>query len=328
MYDVLGFSHFHGRSWRWVAAGRKQWDKACRENGLEGHLEFSTQVGKGKAEQDTTGVLPYNAISMWGCLLLLLRWSSHDERMGGLRDDDHRAAAGLLLQAFIGAFVANNPRLEVEVDLAPSWTNLWPRPASFRNRTEILLVDGIADISGWEKCADEQGPRSFAAESASLLQVGLGADRGVLAMMRALSSHKRLAGIFSQVLWAIGMAMHDAFIRGMQGGALKGAHVKTVDIAELFQTPNKLSETLVRYVSACKSKLATPRAVCMCTDKAAVVGFSMQCSVLTVPSGVAVVAPPQALEFLAPITQSSSAHRHLEHPPDLRRTWRADFVGS
>lgn len=71
---------------------------------LEGrteHLELSSQVGKGKDEDAAKGLLPFNAVSVWGALLLGARWAFHGERRGGMRDSDNRQASRFSLESLL-----------------------------------------------------------------------------------------------------------------------------------------------------------------------------------------------------------------------------------
>lgn len=94
IYERLGFCQYSGRPWRWVHAGRPVWLKYFTEHGCSEHLELSTQIGKGKDDLDSAkGLLPFNAVSVWGALLLASRWAFHGERFGGMRDPDTAALA-------------------------------------------------------------------------------------------------------------------------------------------------------------------------------------------------------------------------------------------
>lgn len=299
VYHKLGFSHFQGRAWRWVHGGRKQWERAFDEHGLRGHLAFSTQMGKGQAASDAgdaSGVLPYNGASLAGIMLLLIRWAHHAERLGGLRDDDHRAATAMMLKSLVQAFVENSPGWSVELDIAKAWQNPWPRPLVCANRAVLdMSSDGILDLTSWAALAEAQGVDSFASQGFRMLSGAHQENRHILKLLVTMSKEKLLKGVFAQLLFQVAMHLQSVIIAGMQRSHdAAGFAVEKTHISELFQTPHKLSETLVRYVAACRSSLGAPRAITICTDKASVGGFSMQCSVLAMASGVAVVMPPQA----------------------------------
>lgn len=80
--------------------------------------------------------------------------------------------------------------------------------------------------------------------------------------------------------------------------ALKGESVpsviaKRVEVSDIFQTSTRLDACLVRYVQACKDFARRPQNLSMCSDKASVAGFSLQCSLVCLSDGTALVPPPQ-----------------------------------
>jgi hypothetical protein len=316
VYSKLGFSQFGGNSWQWIGAAKARWVKYLTQHGLAQHFEYSAQKGKGiKDSGEDAGILPFSAVSIHGLVFLLSRWSWLPERLGGLRDVDNQAAAMFLLQGIVSIVVASGPHI-IEVDVSPTWINQWPRPTDFSMHITVQLRgDGMIDFSEWEEMATTFGERSFAHRSFSAFKANLQQGSTFLSFMKALATGgSLLMPIFAQLVWRTGSLYQDLCLKSFKGVAVRGMKTKELEIGDLFENRSRLDAHLVRYVESCRVTMRNRRSFTMCTDKAAVGGFNLQCSLIVLPDNTAVVPPPQVLAWLAYSTFPMYCSGVIIHP--------------
>lgn len=119
------------------------------------------------------GVLPFNAVSVWGALLLSARWAFLGERFGGMRGSDNRSASRFFLEALL-QIVTLRGSFTVVLQLVHEWAPRWPRP-DFEQNDVVLAIgdDGVVDLSHWVALAEQQGRGSYASKALEGLMASL-----------------------------------------------------------------------------------------------------------------------------------------------------------
>lgn len=242
----------------------------------------------------STGVLPYQAVSVVGLVALLLRWSAMSERMGGMREAEGRKSCGDMLGALLGAVHAAG-RWSCPIVLDDLWANPWPRPDTAGPRVELVVSrHGLVDLGGFEAAA-APGPARLTVASRwlrALLHSCVG-DLSLVTVMSVSLSTLALRSLSKQLLWHVGRSLQQLVMLALKGQQVPVVSAREVSMSDALGHPHKLDAALVRYVASCRSSTQGIKCFSVATDKSSVCGLQIQNSAIVLPNGTAIVAPPQ-----------------------------------
>lgn len=235
-------------------------------------------------------------MSFQGLLHICLRWAFQTVRNGGFREPDHQLASRYLLQAVLQVAFADSAFCKFEVEVCSRWHNAWPRP-QLRSNPVMLVVspDGSVDYADLRRLADQQCELSLASRALRKVGTGLAGDRMLLLdfLRVLLCAESMFQGLLDDLVWQLGSRVEDQILRALRGASFDFFAAKPVDISGMLDTAHRLNAELARYLESSRVVCQGAQYASVCTDKASVGGFSMQCSLIVLPDGTGVVPPPQ-----------------------------------
>lgn len=246
------------------------------------------------AANSTTGVLPYQAVSVVALLALLLRWSMCAERMGGMREERGRQSCGEMLQSMLEACYGSAPWTCV-IALDDEWQNPWPRPetspavCTFQVLQGGIMVEGCLQPTG----VDQEHMNPVATRWETALARECNGDMSLMTVLRSTSGNPALRSLHRQLVWHLGRHVHQLVMRTLKGQVVPVVSASEVTIADMISNPDKLDVALVRYVASCRSATSGHTVLSLATDKSSVNGLQLQNSVIVLRNGSAIVTPPQ-----------------------------------
>lgn len=246
-----------------------------------------------------TGVLPYQAVSVVGLLALLVRWSALTERLGGMREETGRLACTEMLSSWLEACCSSGS-WTCSLVWEQGWQNKWPRPESGGPRGDLhVRAGGIVDVAALGEPSGAAGStHPVAARWQRALLARCEGDFSLQRVLGVAAATRELHGLFRQLIWHVGRQVHDTVMRALKGQAAPGFAAKEVSMKDVLADASRLDTQLVRYVASCRSASAGSHVVSVATDKSSVCGLQLQNSVVVLPCGKALIAPPQvALEM-------------------------------
>jgi hypothetical protein len=237
----------------------------------------------------------YTCLSPWAWLHMLAVWAMSTPKQGGLTNHRHKSACVELLGSYIHVICANSD-LVLDIALLKEWKPCWPRPHSCPHSVTIKIgKTWIVDISAWaesNKVADK-GSCGYIWLTALRLELGFDTEWHALELFIATMSIPSLRGLHAQLLWHLGWHFQSLCLNGFSKPKLKLHEmvVQRLDLEGSLRLPQQLDRQLVRYVVSGRQATDQQFLSC-CTDKASVVGMSLQSTVIVTTTNLGVYAPP------------------------------------
>lgn len=299
LYSLMALDQFNGDSWRWISGSKMRWAAAFQKLGLEGHFQSSSACKRGSRSSaqpadDEGPMCPFNGVSPHGLFWLASRWADFGERRCGFRAPEHRLVAGFLMDYLVSLVAAQDTT--IDIDMCATWEHRWPKPPLMRCCLELkVLAGGGLDTSGWGDCVSFHGPQSFAAKALPAMRAAMGMSPSLRGLMLARGEDARLHSLEKQLVCWCGQLLHTRLLQALKGVKSATLTAKSVHVEDVFGSKRRMDARIVRYMSTCKALVKECRFLALCTDKAAVGGFNLQATTMTLPDNSALVPPPQAM---------------------------------
>jgi hypothetical protein len=237
----------------------------------------------------------YTCLSAWAWLHMLAVWAMSSPKTGGLKNEKHKSACVELLGSYMHVICANSD-LVLNIALLNDWKPIWPRPHSCPQSVTISIgKTWLVDIASWAESNKVADKTSCGYIWLKALRVELGFDTQwhALELFVATMSIPSLSGLHAQLLWHLGWHFQSLCLNGFAKPKLKLHEmvIKRLDIEGSLKLPQELERQLVRYVVSGRQATNQQFLSC-CTDKASVVGMSLQSTIIVTTGNLGVYAPP------------------------------------
>ena len=262
-----------------------------------GHAVRGTHGNAGAATKGlfwSDRCLPSASCSLPALLALLWRWGFSTKEFGGFENVANRKACQDMLMRFIDAYLAAAGSHKIPMRLQQPWYSVWPRPDAQPDFVIAVGADGVADFSelSWKSRGNSKSAAGLVATwwtTISGLLPGLAGDGRVRLhfkdLIAKIAFHKcpgKLGALFkAQAAGSEQQAQVDAPVY-FELGTLAEALIANEDA------------TLAKYLLSGVECTANVKRYSMGTDKANGTGLPLQNSLIGIPSGVLIVAPPVA----------------------------------
>lgn len=297
-YKTLGLKSFKGFPSKWVYESMGSWVAAMGQISLEGHMMLSTG---GLSIEDSLKspdrFLPSGSASSLGLLWLMTRCALLPCRLGGLRDDEDRAAARRLLKALLLACPREGEVWKVRVAFDDEWQNKWPRPTfdsamcvdlevnangeldvcAWREQVEAAVVDRGHPLRSWWQGISQAIPSSGIVPLENLLDQAL--------------RKKQLAPLARQLLWSVGLRLDAQVLADDAANESLGWVAASQE--GLRGRSREVDLQLARYLASSQNMFKAPAFLSLATDKASVKGLSLVNTVMVDSNNRAALLPPQ-----------------------------------
>ncbi len=141
---------------------------------------------------------------------------------------------------------------------------------------------------GWS----EEGMHCAATWGREVLGLARG-DCSLIKLLEVTCSKKKLKGLFSQLVSALGRELENLVKRALKGQEVSHLEAKHITMANVLERPWALDRQLVQYVESARAATAGRFVMSVCTDKSMVSGHNLQNTAIVLPNNVGIVAPPQ-----------------------------------
>ena len=144
LYQVFRLKTFAGESSKWVWSCLPRWilKLEALDMPAEHVIKGFNTVTAAEAATSVSAFLPSSSVTTIGLLVLLFHWGLCAPRVGGLREQEARAASSQLFFAFVAASAVGDFAFNILLD--DSYKNRWPRPEALGTSISLKVYG-----SGW-----------------------------------------------------------------------------------------------------------------------------------------------------------------------------------
>ena len=276
----------------------ESWTKRLALFCIKGHIFRSARVGIQEQLSSTDGFAPFPCFSTLALLHLFCRWASCTPQHGGLRKADNRAAANIMLEAFLRESMSGR-QVELELDCSDPDSQLSSWPLKPRSPSLILKVGGgMVDLCPWKACV-EDGTTCPGPVIQWYKDVGLAGEGGELQLAsllkRSLSDCPQLhCQLITQVAAKVEQGIYLSLCPSDKWPSPRIA-CSFATVLDTMDSPNKLNNHLLRHVYAGVEASRAFLNIGLCNDKASVSGVTLDAGGFVLPNNQCDIAFPQAL---------------------------------
>ena len=266
--------------------------------GLIDQVLHSTQTLRDSAANSPDAFLPSTSVSTLAVLELMARWSVCAPKNGGFREQLHKDAAQVVLDALTMQGLSNRTFfLHIRFDHAAGV--VWPCDIQVGSQLALKVTDGTINLQPW--LALVSNPFSCDPVALQWLQELRFADGQAVCtvpsiLKRAMVSCKGL--LFVQIVWQVARTVEGAIYYALHGADDQNMPDLQVNFAGIFdaiQNDGLLGTWLLRHVMTGTTQAPTHCSYSLVSDKSNVCGLSLDAGVFTFPNNVATICVPQAI---------------------------------
>lgn len=323
LYTALRLVSFKNCPSKWSYNGVAGWSQAMFELGFSDQFLLSfAGLDRAAAMESTSRFLPTPSCSALALLALLVRWAYNLPTRGGMRDEQGRSQAKLLVAALFSCCAAPGGTWHLSVVITQVWSCRWPRPP-VGGHTDLLPVDadGFVDISLWrDRIESAVLPRGDPLRQwwKSMENATTTDGRAkLLDFVVAASRSASCKSLFAQLIWGVANQVQEVLLNTDSPSELVGRLV--LHGASDFRPNAKAGDFhLARYIEAGAAQIGQPMQLSLVTDKAQVKGLSLSNCIAVTSDNYGVIFPPQAAQgtfSLFRLVLGGCASRCAQPPP-------------
>lgn len=310
IYKGLGLTAFKFPS-NWVQRSLPRWLRACEQAfGVSaGAVVLSCSHADAADKKNSVPwperCLPFPGVATWALLLLAFRWHSLPREVGGVSSDKDKRACELFAVALRSLISLDGMAAwDFEVLLIRRWTPSWPRPSASVPGPRVRLIVSGGRIS--------LGPLLSAGEGCERVGVAHTWLNALFATEAQRVDTMQLAVFINKLIKCDSLRSLLAqfvFAAAKQIERMMGARVtnKEVSVGLVMRwrdsgcdlAANEVDKYMAQYITNCRMLLRDATVMSIATDKGSVNGLPLQDTIIGVPTGYAVLAPPAVLLVLA-----------------------------
>ncbi|CAK0797975.1 unnamed protein product [Prorocentrum cordatum] len=316
LHKYLKIKSYKGIPSRWWGRVGHKWDGSFLQNFGFGSMIYGKVVAPHAVKKMMlpfrTRCLDSSSLSTAGLVFAVARCAYLSPEAGGFKEESSTRAATELMDAFIGTFLRNcqveGKAPAITLYLVADWAPPWPFPTETGTPQVNLGVhrDGI-DVKPLHSLANASGRTSIVTKYFRMVESVVGSsDQGVMLVswenLFSNTVSKRSSKFFSQIVYGLAMAAEALVLRGVTNkdvvDTLSPINVCTSTMQDMDR--HEVDYFLAKYVACAKDTFKSPMFLNVAIDKDGAPPASgnpgnlpLYGSVFTLPSGVAVVGPPQ-----------------------------------
>lgn len=269
-----------------------------------------TNLSPQEAMTATCNFLPHASVSTIGFIALLSRWCKSCRQSGGLVDEVSKSLASTLFQYLLTCLCneASGP-WSIFLHIDAHWQCRWPEQEPIPELGLRVNTSGRVDISTWIAMVASEGVLSptrlaVAKEWLKALKGKMDSrsyDISCFELFMTLMSATKLRGcdaFLGQVVWCTALrfeaVLKNALRAGQAGDASRHAlEASMLTCGQRLSNKGDVAYHVVRYVESAKRAIGCPQYLSMAADGADVKGLKIENGALALPTGEAVICPPQ-----------------------------------
>lgn len=305
VYRALRMSACKGVPSKWVWHSMQTWTAYFVSLGLGVQLVRSTSVADDDDDPWSQRCLPATCASSAALLLLLGRWAFLSRERGGLSSSEQREAAGEIFGRLCDAAL-EGVGLRLRVSLVVEWRCRWPRPAVLAGEVTVdvcISAGGEVDFRSLAQLASCPGPhRAVAKHTMAALSLTGALCRSSVAQVFACASKASARAVVGQIALSIAAALEvrmGQMAMGKDSAVASGMSFRWLSMVESIQWGYQLDEKLARYMQSCVAACLHQTMITLATDKHSGCGVPLQNTIICLPSGTAMLCPPQVFGGLS-----------------------------
>lgn len=310
LYGLLALTTFAGKRCKWTNAGLPAWTRLLQPHLGKEHFIFSKHWNLGAEKMDSLPwwqrCLPELAVSSVGLLRLLSQWAFCSFTKGGFKAEQSCRAAKEMLESLLRYACTHGDGQRFSLVVNASWVCRWPRPSVVYEEGEDNMVQlslaapNLVDTAALFEPPTSDSPKTHKLQQqwvGLLMRAGIGPGNARLPvgdLLKVLAQQQALSSLSAQVCWHCSLHLESALAASnKQGGTLVGCPGFGFRSSVLAVGDLDMEEKLYLYTKHSKTESSHHRICSLATDKANPCFLPLQNSLLSWPSGIAVVCCPQ-----------------------------------
>lgn len=326
LYRHCVMTCYQGVASKWVHESRGAWTRAWIARGFsEDHLVRTSQVTSSEVDA-SKAFLPHSAVSSFGIVSLLSRFSGSTTQQGGLRSETSRRAASCLLEGLIQSCRNARPA-SFTMRLLDRWAPAWPLSEPPAVAVHLVLTETgqltLDELKPW--CmADGSGGRLCQSWCRRLGLLSGGASKPwslpLVKVLLLCAGNKHLESFENQLQWAVASWMDLCCMTVLRHGppTALALSIRTEDLSEVIKDRSRLDRLLVSHVAAGKEATRGTHFLHITSDKANVGGIQLSSSFIVLGmSNQCIMCCPQVVRVVSVPAGSLTAQAKFSGGPRL-----------
>ena len=298
IYDILCLQTFGGAASRWAWRCAPSWKERFQAMGLIDQVLHSTQTLRDSAAHSPDAFLPSTSVSTLAVLEMMARWSVMAPKNGGFREQLHKDAAQVVLEALTMQGLSNRTFvLHIRFDHGAGV--VWPCDIQVGSQLVLKVTDGNISLEPWLALVSNP----FCCDPVALqwFQELRFADGQVLCTVHSMLKRTMVSckgHLFVQIVWQAARTIEAALYYALHGAddqKMPDLQVNFAGIFDAIQNDGLLGTWLLRHVMTGITQAPTHCSYSLVSDKSNVCGLSLDAGVFTFPNNVATICVPQAI---------------------------------